>query len=215
MVYTQNLGRKFWLAFDNHFKFESEKNGLAKKYDELGDYSRPSRVWRESRRAGNPQIFATYVVEKKAPIEFLAKEQKAYFERFFGLEMEDVVAAFQDFAFGIFASPNAPHREDEPVHTMNGAGDYLSWHGFNEAAILSGVDANFWTHLRWINGMAWELQVKAGPAEIFPNQNQPLPTRVTQAIRKKWQHRTAEEIAQKFDHFHTRPADWLIGEGVA
>jgi hypothetical protein len=210
MAYTQALGRQFWFEFDKYFKYDAAVNGLGQKYDEMGGYDRAATEWGISRRAPDfPTGFKAYVLEKKDPIDFLAKEQKKYFDRFFAGETADIVSAFQDFAFGILSTPT---RTLEPVHTMNGglfAQDYLSWYGFMEAAIIRGNEVPFWTSLRWIGGMAWELQAKARPQEVLPNMNEPLPVQVTQVIKQKWEKRTAEQIAVEFENYRTRPIEWL------
>jgi len=210
MTYTQATGRRFWFEFDDYFKYKAGQNGLAQRYEEMGGYQRPAQEWLNSRAAGTyPATFTAYANSKGATIDFLAAEQKRYFDQFFIGDMADVIAAFQDFAFGILATPG---RFQEPVHTMNGglsAEDYLSWHGFIEGALVRGGDAAFWRPMRWINGMAWELQSKARPQEVLPNINEPLPAPVTQAIRDKWEVRTADQIGVEFDNYRTRPIEWL------
>ena len=91
---------------------------------------------------------------------------------------------------------------------MNGAADYLSWHGFIEGALHLLPGNAFWENLRWINGMAWELQVKANTDEGFPNQNAALPANITDAIRQKWQNRTADQIRVEFKNYDERPSEW-------
>lgn len=209
MTYTQALGRQFWFEFDDYFKYKAAQNGLGQKYTDMGGYNRPATEWVTARRNGNyPTAFVNYVTGKGAVIDFLAKEQKNYFDRFFSGNEADTVAALQDFAFGVLSTPGRV----EPVHTMNGglsAQDYLSWHGFIEAAIVRGNDLAFWTPFRWMNGMAWEMQCKARPQEVLPNMNEPLPAPVIQVIRQKWEGRTAEQIAIEFDNYRTRPIEWL------
>jgi len=213
MVYTQAAGRQFWLDFDQHFKFSSGTNGLAQKYNEMGGYDAPGAIWHAAISAGQPQQFVDYVQSVKQPLSFISEAQKAFINKYFP-QTEDLARAFQDFAFGILASPNAPNRQGEPVHTMNGglgARDYLSWHGCIEGALLLFPADAFWTNLRWISGMAWELQVKARPQEVFPNMNEPLPNNVTNAIRAKWEARSPAEITEEFRNYDTRPNDWAIG----
>ena len=189
MTYTQAIGRQFWLTFDDHFKFESGSNGLAQRYASMGGYNGPSRAWVAARSGGNfPSDFENYVAANEDTVIFLAKEQKSFFDQNFTDGLPDIILAMQDFAFGVLASPNGLNRQNEPVHTMNGglnAVDYLSWHGFIEAAIVAKADVDFWTEFRWVNGMAWELQVKSRPQEIPPNQNEPLSQVVTAAIHHK------------------------------
>jgi hypothetical protein len=215
MVYTQALGRQFWLDFDQYFKFSSGTNGLREKYNAMGGYDRLGQEFLGAMQAGSfPKDFRSYVdgAQVKAAVLFLAKQQSDFLNRFF-IDKEEIIRAFQDFAFGVLASPNAPNRQGEPVHTMNGglfAADYLSWHGFIEAAIYLLPGDNFWVNLRWINGMAWELQVKARPQEVFPNQNEALPDVVVSAIRKKWENRTAEQIGEEFKNYETRPSEWQM-----
>jgi hypothetical protein len=218
MEYTHALGRQFWLDFDQHFKFEAGSNGLGAKYGAMGGYDRLGQEFAAAMDANTfPADFNQYV-DKPAvteAVKFLATAQSDFFGRFFGDDRELVVSAFQDFAFGVLASPNAPNRANEPVHTMNGglfAADYLSWHGFIEGAIYLLPGNAFWENMRWINGMAWELQVKARPQEIYPNQNEPLSAKVTDAIRQKWQKRTADQIREEFKHYSERPSEWqLVG----
>ena len=213
MAYTQALGRQFWLDFDQYFKFESGQNGLGEKYNEMGGYNRPGMEWHSIITGGSyPEDFHTYVDGVRDPVLFLANEQSEFIKRYFGSDTEQVARAFQDFAFGILASPNAPNRQNEPVHTMNGglfARDYLSWHGFIEAAIHLLSSDPFWVNLRWINGMGWELQAKARPQEVFPNQNEPLPDAAIKTIREKWEARTDDQIAEEFKHYDERPVEWL------
>lgn len=194
MAYTHELGRQFWRDFDQHFKFELQSNGLAVKYAAMGGYNRLGREFAAA-TANNtfPAEFNQYV-DKPAvagAVRFLATAQSDFFAGVFGNDREMIVSAFQDFAFGVLASPDAPNRAAEPVHTMNGAADYLSWHGFIEGALHLLPGNVFWEDLRWINGMAWELQVKANTDEGFPNQNAALPANITDAIRQKWQNRTS------------------------
>lgn len=214
MPYSQSLGRAFWLAFDDYFKFESGQNGLALRYQAMGGYNQPGRQWRQSRRQGTyPDAFRAYVEKNREPIAFLASEQERFVDRFFAGDKEALVSAFRDFAFGILASPTGKYRAAEPVHTMNGgvfAQDYLSWHGFIESALMVNLSPSFWEHLRWVNGMAWELQAKARPQEIYPNQNEPLPDDVTTAIRRRWEGRNADEIAAEFENYDTRPTEWKL-----
>ena len=89
------------------------------------------------------------------------------------------------------------------------AQDYLSWHGFIEAALVLGDEPAVWENIRWINGMAWELQVKARPQEVYPNQNEALAQPITDAITAKWQGRSQEEIAVEFENYRLRPVEWL------
>ena len=212
MSYTQALGREFWFDFDDYFKFKSRQNGLFERYEAFGGYLAPSDKWIEARRALNVDIFNTFCDDNKENILFVAGEQREYFLKYFDNEFDDIVRAFQDFAFGVLASPDSTERPREPVHTMNGglaARDYLSWHGFIEAALVLGDEPAVWTNIRWINGMAWELQVKARPQEIYPNQNEPLAQPIIEAITSKWQGRSQEEIAVEFDNYRRRPIDWL------
>ena len=213
MSYTQALGRKFWFDFDDYFKFKSGQNGLWAKYEAFGGYAAPSDKWVEARRTQDMDIFNTYCDDNKDNILFVAGEQRKYFLNYFVNESDDIMRAFQDFAFGILASPNTTERpQDELVHTMNGglaARDYLSWHGFIEAALVLGDEPTVWENIRWINGMAWELQVKARPQEVYPNQNEPLAQPITDAITTKWQGRNQEEIAVEFDNYRRRPVEWL------
>ena len=119
MVYTQAAGRQFWLDFDQHFKFASGTNGLGEKYNEMGGYDAPGAVWHAAINAGQPQQFVDYVQSVKQPLSFISEAQKTFINKYFP-QTEDLARAFQDFAFGILASPNAPNRQGEPVHTMNG-----------------------------------------------------------------------------------------------
>ena len=219
MAYTQAIGRQFWLDFDNHFKFESGQNGLWDRYTALGGYDGPSRAWKGARQSGDfPDAFVSYADSHKDNIEFIANEQQTFFTNALTGGTGDIVRAFQDFAFGVLASPGAPNRGAEPVHTMNGgifARDYLSWHGFIEAAMAVHVNDAFWQEMRWINGMAWELQAKARPQEFFPNQNQPLADIVTNTITERWKARTAEQIAVEFDNYDDRPFQWAQADAVA
>lgn len=217
MVYTPEMGRQFWKEFDEHFKYRSRQNGLAEKYRQMGGaYNAPAKRWVETRAAGEyPAKFHEFVKSVRDPIEFVAKEQAAFFTRHFGGALDDMVLAFQDFSFGVLATPDDPFRKRarEPVHTMNGsagASDYLSWHGFIEAVLALGVDDALWKNMRWMNGMTWELQVKARAQEVFPNKNRPLPQPVTQGIRDKWSRRQAEEIAIEFDNYEKRPNEWML-----
>ena len=218
MAYTPELGRQFWQAFDDHFKYKAGANGLAALYEAMGEYNRPALEWHAARQAGTfPQAFQSYVTANQRPIAAIADEQREFFSRFFGLNADEIALAFQDFAFGVLASPEDPERKRrrEPVHTMNGgvrAADYLSWHGFAEAALLLQPDKDLWTALRWINGMAWELAAKARPQEVFPNRNRPLAPTVTAAIRDKWAGRTEEQIRIEFDNYRTRPDEWMLAD---
>ncbi len=214
MAYTQELGRRFWLAFDDYFKFGAASNGLAAYYNALGarNYQQPSLEWTRSRAGGTPDSFKSYVDARRDTFAFLASEQKRMFDEFLP-SPEWVISAFQDFAYGVLASPTAPNRQNEPVHTMNGgigAQDYLSWHGFIEAANHLRLDPAFWERIRWVNGMGWELQAKARPQEVFPNLNRPLAPEVTAGIRQKWEARSAADIATEFDNYATRPSEWML-----
>jgi hypothetical protein len=218
MAYTHEQGRKFWQAFDDHFKYKARQNGLLQRYDDMGGYNQPAIQWGSAREAGNfPKAFRDYALSVQETVAFLANEQKGFFSRFFDLNSGDVVLAFRDFAFGILASPDDPERRRhrEPVHIMNGAGsapDFYSWHGFIEAAIVLETDAAFWTQLRWINGISWELSAKARPQKVSPNRNEPLPAAVTTAIRDKWAARTDAQIGIEFDNYLTRPDEWLMAD---
>lgn len=86
---------------------------------------------------------------------------------------------------------------------------YMHWHGFIEAAVALGIDDDFWPELRKINGMAWELHVRAHPDESNPGEYDALPEDQTRAVEKAWMSRTPEEIAVEFDHYATRPDEWL------
>ena len=219
MSYTPEMGRKFWKDFDEYFKYRARENGLNAKYDAMGGYDGPARQWVTTRADGTyPASFRTFANTVREPVEFLAKEQNAFFTRHFGGTGDDIVSAFQDFAFGVLATPDDPFRIRfrEPVHTMNGsagAADYLSWYGFVEAALALSIDESFWKDIRWIIGMAWELQVKSRAQEIFPNRNRPLSESVTQKIRDKWKLRGAAEIAIEFDNYRNRPDEWLLSSG--
>ena len=211
MAYSQDKGRQFWLAFDQHFKFEAGTNGLGARYGAIGGYNQPGVTWYDSIIDQDRATFEAYANTNKDTIEFLAGAQLEYFEDHFGGDMDAVVSAFQDFAFGVLASPMAPNRGPEPVHTMNGgrfAQDYLSWQGYIEALLVVRPDDAFWSQLRWINGMAWELQARAAPQEAYPNANQPLPADVTKRIADKWQGRTGAEIAEEFGKYQDRTRDW-------
>ena len=214
MTYTQAIGRKFWFDFDDYFKFKAGSNGVADRYTALGGYNAPAQKWAEARAAGDMSIFTAYCEEKKEDILYLAAEQRSFFDSAFNGDTDNVKRAFQDFAFGILASPGTTERPpNELVHTMNGgllAQDYHSWHGFIEAALVLEDEPDFWTDLRWINGMGWELQCKARPQEIYPNQNEPLAQQVTDSITIKWIGRDAEEIAVEFDNYGSRPFEWLM-----
>jgi hypothetical protein len=213
MAYTQAAGRAFWLDFDQQFKFGASANGLMQKYTEMGGYSAPSQVWRAAAAAGEMRNFEAYVVQVAEPLKFVAGAHKKFMQDHFQ-DDEDLIRVLQDFAFGVLASPNAPNRQNEPVHTMNGgidALDYLSWFGFIEGAIQLFPGDEFWTKLRWMVGMAWELQVKSRPQELFPNMNEPLYSVATQHIREKWQAYSEEQVREEFRNYNTRPIDWAIG----
>lgn len=213
MPYTQEQGRAFWLAFDNHFKFEAQQNGLWARYESWGGYNHCYSEWLNARSSGNfPGGLVQFSEANRENLEFVADEQEAYFTQHFDGRIDDITAAFKDFAFGILESHDQPNRGAEPVHTMNGsefAGDYASWHGYIETMLLLRPDSEFWINLRWINGMAWELQVKARPQEIYPNHNTPLDSAITTAIEAKWRARTAEEMAKEFEDYQSKPFEWL------
>ena len=212
MSYTPEQGRIFWLAFDNRFKFEAFTNGLWARYESWGGYSNCYAVWKAAQASSTPADFAAYAQQNRENLLFVADEQEAVFTSHFGTDAEAIVSAFRDFAFGVLASPTAPNRGTEPVHTMNGglfAADYASWHGYIECVLMIRPDSEFWKRLRWVNGMAWELQVKARPQEIFPNQNAPLDAAITNAIRAKWEARTVEEVAGEFVRYDEMPFEWL------
>ncbi len=211
MAYTPEQGRAFWLAFDNHFKFEAGDNGLWDRYESWGGYGNCFQVWRDN--LDTPAVFGDFVTENQDNLKFVAVEQEEFFNSHFNGDLDDMVAAFKDFAFGVLASPDDPNRGAEPVHTMNGglfASDYASWHGYIEAVLVLEPGSGFWTALRWINGMAWELQIKARPQEIYPNNNTPLAQSITDAIHAKWAGRTAAEIAGDFSRYEEMPDVWLI-----
>jgi hypothetical protein len=205
MAYTHEMGRQFWEEFDRYFKFEAAKNNLTQYYSAMGGYSNPGAQWLASvGPGGSPNDFDVFADSVKDAIIPLATEQEIFFQNHFQSDPDLITQAFQDFAFGLLASPNAPYRQNEPVHIMNGskyAQDYLSWHGFNEAAIRCRPGVPIWNGIRWINGMAWELQVTAAPSEQYPNQNQPLPADETTKITDKWKGRTSAEIDDAFSHY--------------
>lgn len=211
MTYSHEQGRQFWLAFDQHFKFEAGTNGLGTLYGKLGGYNQPGATWYDSIVDRDPSAFESYGKANKATLESLADAQHDYFQKHFGEDMDAVVCAFQDFAFGILASPTAPNRGSEPIHTMNGgrfAPDYLSWQGFIEALLIVRPNDKFWQQMRWMNGMAWELQARAAPQEAYPNTNQPLSAELTNRITEKWRKRTGAQIAEDFGKYLDQTRDW-------
>jgi hypothetical protein len=207
MAYTHEDGRRFWEAFDRYFKFESGGNGMAALYSQMGGYSGPSQQWMASISAGNMADFDQYVQDVAPVVTQLAIKQEEHFQQYFQSDPADICLAFQDFAFGVLASPKAPYRGSEPVHMMNGsrfAQDYLSWHGFITAAVVCRPGVALWPALRWINGMAWELQVKAAPSESYPNTNKPLAQTITDEVKARWKSRTQAQIDEAFSHYFDR-----------
>lgn len=204
MAYTHEDGRRFWEAFDRYFKYEAGPNGMGVLYSQMGGYSAPAQQWMASVSAGNMADFDKFVQDVAPVVTQLAIRQEEYFQQYFQSDPATICLAFQDFAFGVLASPDAPYRGGEPVHMMNGsrlAQDYLSWHGFITAAVVCRPGVALWPALRWINGMAWELQVKAAPSEEYPNSNKPLAQAATDEVKVRWESRAQAQIDDAFSHY--------------
>lgn len=213
MKYTQEIGREFWHDFDKYFRYDANQNGLLPVYKELGGDDAAANAWTQSRASENgASAFTNFVNEKKSAIQHLATAQEDFIKK--ALPDDDlIVAAFQDFAFGVLDSPDADHRTiaQDAAHTMSGgvaAEGYRNWQGFIEAALELDVDEDFWKLMQRANGMAWELHVRAHPGEDGADNYSRLSDEETDNIRKKWFSRTPVEIAAEFDGYETRAGEW-------
>lgn len=212
MAYTTESGRNFWHEFDRHFRYEAAKNGFLDAYKELGGDGALADALLMARANGTyPKSFAEFVDSKRTAVEHLANSQMAFIESKLTSE-DDIVSAFEDFAFGVLDSASSDHRTaaNDTRHTMSGgayADGYRHWNGFAQAAITLGLDVDFWSFLQRVNGMAWELHVKSHPLETGDYKR--LSDRETSSIKERWLSLSPEQIASKFDEYSAQTEAWI------
>lgn len=202
MVYTPELGRRFWFEFDRAtqgspaFMATIIRAGAARAQDR----------YKDTRTSGNyPQAFRLIFVPRRADWVQIADLQTSMIGNILGSDWADIQAAFEDFGQGTLLDSDPQRQADnDAIHMMDGqVGNppigYHRWHASIRAIQLLNIgDAAWWENLDRVLGLAWGVQSLAKPIQQNAP-NPPLPQADLQDLRTAWLALTPERRDRQYD----------------
>ncbi|NEY34057.1 hypothetical protein GTU99_17925 [Streptomyces sp. PRKS01-65] len=201
------LANEFWYQFDEVTYFRQTPE-LADAYAALGAHVGGSPLagvrdaWvRAGQAAGYPETYASFMEPVREPLRVVSRAQAEVFERYYGNRYGPVVRCMAYFAQGVLFDPRRAPVQSE-VHTMNGNPPlaYHTWHAYQYASVLLGVDRGLWSMMIPVNGFAWALQLVAQPA--LRQVNPPLPDSTVARVAASWLPRSIERVDSALLAFH-------------
>lgn len=200
------LANEFWYQFDEVTYFEAAPQ-LLEAYAAISEHvgGSPSGVrsaWvRTGTAAGYPETYASFLEPVREPLRVVSRAQIDVFEKYYGRRPGQILAAMSYFAQGVLFDPRRAPVQSE-VHTMDGDPPlaYHTWHAYQYASVLLGIDRRFWTAMIPVNGFAWALQLVAKPDTRTVNP--PQPRKTVARVAASWLPRTPAQVDSALLAFH-------------
>ncbi|MFH9009350.1 hypothetical protein ACH4E5_39745 [Streptomyces afghaniensis] len=177
------VANEFWYEFDEATYFQQTPQ-LKEAYAALAEHvggnplTGVRDLWvRTAAAPGYPESFAASLRPVREALRVVSRTQVDVFHRFYAGSPEGILATMSYFAQGVLFDPRRAPVQSE-VHTMNGDPPlaYHTWHAYQYASVLLGVDRRFWAAMIPVNSFAWALQLIAKPDTRKVNPPQPRTT---------------------------------------
>ncbi|MER7708048.1 hypothetical protein ABTX81_34815 [Kitasatospora sp. NPDC097605] len=174
------MANEFWYEFDEATYFQQTPQ-LKEAYAALAEHvggnplTGVRDLWVETAAgSGYPESFAASLRPVWAALEVVSRTQVDAFHRFYAGDPGGTLATMSYFAQGVLFDPRRAPVQSE-VHTMDGDPPlaYHTWHAYQYASVLLGIDRRFWAAMIPVNGFAWALQSIAKPHTRTVNPPQP------------------------------------------
>ncbi|GHH91226.1 hypothetical protein [Streptomyces capillispiralis] len=206
------LANEFWYQFDEATYFRQTPE-LVEAYAAVAEYTGGNPLggvraaWvRTGTAAGYPDTYASFLEPVRGPLAVISRVQVDVFERYYGRDHRRIVEAMAYFAQGVLFDPRRAPTQSE-VHTMDGDPPlaYHTWHAYQYASVLLGIDRRFWTSMIPVNGFAWAVQLLAKPRTRTVNP--PLPRSTVARVAAEWLPRGVRRVDAQLLAFHRPPDD--------
>jgi hypothetical protein len=192
---------EFWYRFDEELSLAPSRR-LTAAYKAIGSHvggdiknGLRGRWLALSRLPEYPRNFISFVKPLAGALEVVSAAQLEVIDRFYPAGGSGIVAAFAYFGQGVLYDPRRADIRAE-VHTMGDLTGYHTWHAYQRAMMLLGIDRRRWAELAPVAGFAWAVQSVAMPGQRVVNP--PLPERVMKRLAYSWLTRDQSELDEAF-----------------